>query len=181
MSSRLPTDTTPGQWCFKIVACLDDQESELKARFIDDASPRPVSASLDRAEALQYLSFSLRRSAAIGVLFGEDSGILDLGTLICAEVLEVGESTQYPHLSSVELGGEAAPRYLSKHHARYEGMLGQLTEAATTQTLVWCVLQGSTIVDVKVLSGDENDILCRWMRDQGQHAEEMRTQAGRQS
>ena len=110
MNSRLPTETTPGQGCFKIVASLDDREPELKVRFIGDASPLSVRIARDRVEALQYLSFSVRRRAAIGVLFDEDTRILDLGTLICTEVLEVTESTRYPHLSSVELGGEAAAR-----------------------------------------------------------------------
>ncbi len=178
MSSPLPTETTPGQWCFKIVASLDDRESELKVQFIGDAVPLPVSTALDRAEALQYLSFSVRRGAAIGVRFGEDTCILDLGTLICTEVLEITDRIGYPHLSSVELGGEAAPRYLSKQHPRHDEMLRRLTEAATTQAFVWCVLQGSTIVDVKVRSRNENESLWRWMREQGQGADERRSRAG---
>ena len=37
MTSKLPTETTPGQWCFKVVAAVDDSEPQMKVRFIGDA------------------------------------------------------------------------------------------------------------------------------------------------
>jgi hypothetical protein len=163
--------TTPGQWCFKIVAALADREPELKARFIGDALFLPVHSTQERWSLLQYLSMSVRSGDVIGVLFGEDNRILEIGAVVRAEVLEVGDRPQYPHLSCVELGGEGAPRYLAKQHSRYEQLLRQLTEAARTGAFVWCVLQGATIVDVKVLSPDDDARLCRWMQESAEAKE----------
>src|SRR5580700_7397751 len=42
MTSGLPTMTTSGQWCFKIVAALDERDPVLTVRFIGDTSPLPI-------------------------------------------------------------------------------------------------------------------------------------------
>jgi hypothetical protein len=174
MTFRLPNATTPGQWCFKIVAALDERETEMQVQFLGDPAPLPVRTVQDRWSVLQHLSMSLRHGLAIAVLFGQDKSILEVGTVRFIEVLEVGDNPRYPHLRCVELGGEAAPRYLPKQHPRYDEMLRQLTEAAATQAFVWCVIQGATIVDVRVLSRVEDDLLCQWMRAHGQPTESVR-------
>jgi hypothetical protein len=178
MTHRLPISTTPGQWCYKIVASLDERETEVKVQFLGDPAPLPLRTVQDRWSVQQHLSTSLRHGLAIAVLFGEDKSVVEVGTVLFAEVLEVGDDPQYPHLSSVELGGEGAPRYLPKQHPRYEEMLRQLTEAAATQASVWCVSQGGTIVDVRVLSREEDERLCQWMRAHGQPTEAVRSEAG---
>jgi hypothetical protein len=178
MTYRLPTTTTPGQWCFKIVAALDEREPEVKVLFLGDPSPLLVRTAQDRWSVQQHLSMSLRHALPIAVLFGEDKSVLEVGTVLFAEVLEVGDNPRYPHLRCVELGGEGAPRYLPKQHPRYEEMLRQLTEATATQAPVWCVIQGGTIVDVKVLSREEDDLLCQWMRAHGQPTESVRLETG---
>src|SRR5262245_61012815 len=105
MSSRLPTETTAGQWCFKIVAALDDREPELKARFIGDAGSVPINCTSERWWAVQLLSLSERHGVPIGVLFGEDNRTVDLGTIHGERVWEVGVDPRYPHLTSVQFEG----------------------------------------------------------------------------
>jgi hypothetical protein len=177
VTSRLPTESTPGQWCFKVVETFDDQEPELMARFIGDASLLPVNCTSERWWAVQVLSMSQRHGYPIAILFGEDNRILDLGTINREEVREVSENPHYPHVTDVQFEGMAPPKHLSKQDPRYKEMLSQVTEAAASRAFVWYVLKGSTIVDVKVLSRVEDDLLCRWVREHGQAAESARADA----
>jgi hypothetical protein len=174
MTSKLPTETTPGQWCFKIVADLDDREPQLRVRFLGDASLLPVNSTAERWWNVQVLSTSLRYGGIIGVLFGEDGGIVDLGTIDREPVQELSQNPRFAHLTDVQFEGMGLPKHLWKEHPQYEEMLRQLTQAAAAQTFVWYVLQGSTIVDVKELTPEVDDFLCRWVREQGQRAETAR-------
>jgi hypothetical protein len=174
MTSKLPTETMPGQWCFKMVEALDESEAQLKVRFQGDTALLPVSSTAERWWELQVLSGSLRHGGAIAVLFGEDSRILDLGVIIIEEVRGVSQNPRYPQVTDVQFEGMGPPKHLWKEHPRYEELLRQITAAIATHPLIWCVLQGGTIVDVKVLSDEEDDLLWRWMREEGQRAEAAR-------
>ncbi len=68
MTSKLPTETTPGRWCFKMIEALDESEAQLKVRFLDDTSLQPVSSTAERWWELQVLSGSLRHGGAIGIM-----------------------------------------------------------------------------------------------------------------
>jgi hypothetical protein len=176
MTSKLPTRTTPGQWCFKIVAALDDREPQLMVRFLGDDCLLPVKSRAERWWQLQLLSGSLRHGGAIAVLLGEDGGILDLGTVHCEEVREVSQNPRLPHVTDVQFDGMGLPRHLSKQLPRYDEMLHLITEAITTHPLIWCVIQGATIVDVKVLSQQEDELLCQLMWESGKRTEAARSQ-----
>jgi hypothetical protein len=163
MSSTVGPAQAPEGWHILIVASLTETETELQVRFRGGEVAAVGPAVPDRPLLHQYLSSSLLYGLPLGILFGEDRRILQVGTVVCTEVRGVSDHPHYQHVKNVELGGEAAPRFLSKQHPRFEDMLHRLTSSAATQQLVWCIIQGSTIVEIKTLSQEEDEALCQRM------------------
>jgi hypothetical protein len=122
----------------------------------------------------QYLSTSLLYRLPLGLLFGADRRTFQVGTVVYTEVQGVSDHLHHVHVKQVDLGGEAAPKYLSKIHPRFEEMLRLLTISVETRELVWCILQGSTIVEITSLGCDESNALCQWIR---QHAPDKKADA----
>jgi hypothetical protein len=147
-----------------IVASLTESETETRVEFVGGEVAALAGTPSDQQLALPYLSLSLRHHYPVGVLFGEGGRLAQVGSVTRNQVCEIYQHPRHAHLVSVRFGGEPAPKHLWKEHPKFADLMRQLTASAATEQLVWCTIQGGSIVDVKTLAPDEDDALCQWIQ-----------------
>lgn len=159
-------------WHIRVVESVAETEAELLVRFVGFHEPAAARDSVDFPLLRQYLSLSLEYRLPLGILLRDDRRIPQVGTVICSEIQGVSDHPVHPHVKNVELRGEAAPRYLSTQHPRFEELVlvRQIAAAAITHERLWCILQGSSIVQIKTISPEKEEELRSWIRGDGQGA-----------
>jgi hypothetical protein len=156
---------TPECWQIQIVNSLDESGPEARIEFVDGRSAASATSHPDWPVIRQWLLFSVRQRCPIAVLTSADDRLSAAGSIERNEVAELADNPRLPNLVDVTLRGSPAPVHLAKSHPRFAELLEALALSQTTRRIVWCVIQGSSIADVKVFAPDEDESLCRWLRE----------------
>jgi hypothetical protein len=164
MTQLLAPRLTFPRWRIALVVSLTEAETETQVRLERGDVAVFANNHPDRRSLLELLLFSLREGCPIGVLSGEGRVIMQVGTIHRGQVLGVSQNIHHDQVLNVDLGGEAAPKYLSKNHPQIAEMLRDVTRSAETEQALWYVIQGSSIVDTMILPSDEDEALCSWFR-----------------
>jgi hypothetical protein len=159
-----------GQWRYRIVTSVTVTGDGMELTFAGGDKAVVAGGWTTQQALLPFISYSLRYRYPVAFQFGPGNCVSQGATIDCNEVTEIADNERHPHLLDVTFCGEPAPKYLARGYPRYQEMLDLVRRSNETGQPVWCVIQGSTIVDVQLLTPEEDEVLGRWMQEHGQGA-----------
>jgi hypothetical protein len=168
MTARVVPAVLSDPWEIAVVESLDETANGTRAAFVGGKTANLSRAHPEARSLRDWLGFSLRYRCPIALVFSPDEQVAHAGKIDRNDVVEVADDERLPHMVNVTFGGAPAPRYLAKGHPRYPEMRRLIDRSLAEQQPIWCVIEGSSIMDAQMLSPEEDEALCRWIQEQGQ-------------
>jgi hypothetical protein len=143
------------------VSSLVEKESETLIAFHDGRVGVLPTCYPKYAWAVQYLKRSRDSRGLVAIVFAAENRIVSVAVPDRNVVLGLHPNEYDPNVVDVWFEGESGPYSLHKEHALFPRFHESLCCAKQSRQWIWWVGAGGDILDVKMVSPEEDAALCQ--------------------